>query len=245
MRRRAALVFVLALCVPAAAAQAATISVLRPFSGEGFDAVGVAPFDPALGTLDSVDVHIFGTLTMSGLLPQHGFVDIGGFVPIPYAYSIDLLQRFLGIGGYFTFDDPATFRFTGAATGFATPLTLTTNYSYDFEFNAATDLAGGFALFNPTTTLGALVPPLNGASGRRTDFDNVAFPIHEIDLIQQIGPITTSGALPLIQSFQTTGLLELRYNYTPAPEPVPEPASLVLVGTGLAAAAAARRRRAR
>jgi hypothetical protein len=108
-----------------------------------------------------------------------------------------------------------------------------------------TDLVGGFALFSPTTTFGALIPPVTGAVGRLTDFDNITSPLHEIDLVQQPGTNVSAGPLPVVQSFETFGTLELRYNYTPtpAPAPVPEPASITLLGTGLVGTAAATLRR--
>jgi hypothetical protein len=72
----------------------------------------VDPFDPALGTLDSITVAITGALTVSGttapnLVPQG---PNGTLVPLPYLFQIDVDQEFDGsLGKYFQFNGPAHF----------------------------------------------------------------------------------------------------------------------------------------
>jgi hypothetical protein len=232
------LMVALAVLLPAAGARAETITVLRAFSANVFDQIGVVPFDPALGTLDSVDVNISGLLTVTGIALQSGFFGPGGvFSPVPYAYSIDVTQNFFGLaGGYFTFNEPGRFRIDGQATGFQENFLFLANYTYAFQFNAFTELLGGVPVVVPATSAGIALPLTSGVSGSLSDFASTALPIHEIDMVLSTSAGSLGGPVPLISDWNTQGVLELRYNYTPTsappPAPVSEPASLLLFGTG-------------
>jgi len=235
-------VLTLALLVAARPADALTTTQTESFSGQS-DFIGVTPFDPALGSLDRVLVNISGQLTVNGvtglnLLPIGPF---GALVPQSYTYVLDVSQDFFGLAGrYFAFSDPATLQFTDSADGTGQPLFLSSQFSYDFAFNAVTDLIG-FTL--PSTS--GVVPPPGGIIGTRARFIDNGIPINEIDLEQQF---TLSGQQPqmsptTITSLTSTGFLQITYEYTP----VPEPSTLLLLGLGLALGTApvvvARRRR--
>lgn len=214
-------------------AQAASILQVRGFAGSAFGAIGVTPFDPTLGTLDSVDVRILGLLTVGGTTLPNLMPTPAGPVPIPYTYQVSVQQRFFGPQKFFEFNGPAVFTFSGSATGVGEQFLLGTNYSYAFSFNSSTD-AIGFAL--PTVNSGpaALAPPLSGISGPLADFVDDGIPINEIDLSQPF-PTTLGfgGPSPIVAQYQTSGSLQITYNYTPFAQPVPEPASVLMVSLGL------------
>ncbi len=225
---------------------AATIQHFYAFAANGVGSMSVDPFDPLLGTLDSVSVGITGNMTVTGtaapnLVPGPPGM---GAVPIPYAFDFTVTQDFFGLGGqYFDFTSPATFRLDGADTGVGGAFTLTTNFSYGFSVDAVTDLIG-FALPTVSATNAAATPPPGGITGRRSDFLTIAGPIHEILLVQMLMPGPQAPA-PAIAALATNGLLELRYTYTPAAVAVPEPAVAALFGTALGLVALRRRQWAR
>ena len=118
------------LCALARPAAPDSIFVASPFSGGAFDAIGMTPFDPSMGTLDKVLVSIAGTLSVSGsTLPN--LVPVGvTLVPLPYDYRIDVTQDFEGLaGGYFDLNDDTTFSMIGHATGSGEAFALATTFS--------------------------------------------------------------------------------------------------------------------
>jgi hypothetical protein len=218
-------------------ASAAQITQLHAFSGTGFGGTVIDPFDPTLGALDSIRVNITGTLTVTGTTGLF-LVPVGDHLqPGPYNYQVDVSQEFFGLGNkFFHFNDPATFTFSGTATGNGEPLVLGALYSYGFTLNATSDLVG-FTIPVTSSSNGALIPPLGGISGPRNQFLDDLSPIDEIDFAQHA--IAMTFGVPLSSQFaisnvSTGGALELQYNYTPAAAPVPEPGTLGLVGAGVA-----------
>jgi hypothetical protein len=232
----------LVLCGLAPSAPAASTSFISAFSGSGFDAIGVTPFDPALGTLDSVQVSIDGTLTVSGQTPPQIFTIGFSNVPFPYSYSVSVTQDFFGlIGKYFDFDSNARFGFSGVATGLPAPFAFATDFSYDFSFTATTDLLG-FTVPVASSSSGVFVPPTS-ISGTRSDFLETIVPIDEVDLVQTWSSQTAGAIFPTVQidSVHAGGTITLLYNYTP-PIPEPQTYATLLAGLGLLGFAARRRR---
>ena len=215
----------------ASTSRADSILTADSFSGSGavvFDAMGFNPFNPALGTLDSVYVRITGNLSVQG-------TTVG---VMPYAVE----HQFLGLfGRFFEFDSPA--RFTGTAIGaftsqgqpIPTPFLHNFNFDYGFTFNAATDLVG----FVPVNSPGAgIIPPIS-ITALRSDFLPWIGEVYELDMQANLfsGPVTT---------LSTGGAVIIEYRYTPAPPidpaPVPLPASAA-GGAALAGLLASSRRR--
>jgi hypothetical protein len=186
-------------------------------STPGSAIIGVAPFDPALGTLDTVLVTIQGTFS--------GTVD----APAAQPYLIEVDQNFFGLANkYFAFDGPGKLTFTGFGTGHDAP--FGGSFSYEFQFNAVTDILG----FSLAVTSGPVTPPID-IIGTRSRFLNATIPTDEVDLTQDL--------LSLVSASGTaSGAMTIEYDFTPAP--VPEPSSLTLVGVGVAGLAlrACRRR---
>lgn len=239
--RRAFFFFLLLGLAPAA--PAAQVSFVSGFSGSSFDFIGVTPFDPALGTLDSVQVSIDATLTVAGVTPSQ-IIMIGPVpTPVPYTYQISVAQDFFGlIGKYFDFDSNARFGFSGATSGAGTlPFAFATDFSYDFSFTATTDLSG-FTFPTFSSSFGTLVPPTS-ISGTRSDFLETFVPIDEVDLVQNWSSQTAGASFATVQinAVHAGGSLTLLYNYT-APIPEPQTYALLLAGLALLGFASQRRR---
>jgi hypothetical protein len=242
VRRHVVAILFLGLFIAARPASADSILTVSSFaSSDPFAPINVTPFDPALGTLDSVNVGITGTLVVSGVNTAF----FAGTVPIPYDYQFLVHQSFDGFADtFFDFNGDATFFLPNHASGLGESFSIATNFSYTFTANATTDLTG-FIFPSTSSTIGALQPPLSGISGQRADFYETSFPIHEIDLSQnafvQFNPVPV-----VISDVFSAGSMTIQYNYSPTPPPtttpVPEPGTLVLFGSALACGLAGRRR---
>jgi hypothetical protein len=236
MRRvLAALAVSAVVLVPAPPAPAVPLSQFLSYSGSNFDAEQATPFDASLGTLDSVDVLIRGQLSASGITAVNS---TGGPVPIPlpYSYSVEISQRFFGVSGkYFEFFDPARFVFDAIASGTGESFTFVTAYTYEFDFDAASDLAG-FTLPSVSSSSGTLFPPPTGIGGLRADFLAALPPIDEIHLVQSASATALGAPPPVVATFNTSAVMEIRYNYTPAAQAVPAPGSgaLLVLAAGVA-----------
>src|SRR5262245_58203708 len=103
-----ALSCVTAMVLAPANARAETISISSPFlstASNPLAQIAVYPFDTALGTLDSVDVAVSGSMFVSVDTPSNPLP-----LPTPYAITVQLIQDFFGVGGlYFDFNGPALF----------------------------------------------------------------------------------------------------------------------------------------
>lgn len=216
---------------------------MHAFSVGTFGGFGLTPFDPALGTLDSINVSISGVLSVLVTTQQNLVFNGTTFVPLPYTYGVTAEQRFIGEGGkYFRFDSPATFQLTGVATGAGEPGVLATTYSYSMTFNAVTDLIG-LVIPSTSSTVGALIPPISGVVGPRSDFILGPPPVDAMDIVQSAVGTPLTGPPPTITGITSGGSLFMTYNYTPAAvADVPEPATLLLVAGGLVWAVRRRRR---
>ena len=227
----------------AAAPPAFGDSILRvsAFSGSTFDAIGVTPFDPTLGTLDSVNIGILGTLYVSIFAPP--FITLQGstYFPAPYFYQLSVNQSFSGLGNtYFDFASDAIFRLSDDTTGAGENFTFARPFSYGFTFNSTTDLAG----FTIPASAGPDQLPTS-ISGQRTGFYPNPQQVNEVDLIQSWSPLYSTGVPVTITNVLSAGSMTFEYNYTPPPPPVtpvPEPATLLLLGFGIAGLAVFRKR---
>jgi PEP-CTERM motif-containing protein len=240
VKRHTVAVFLLVLCAALRTADAQVILTGNNFSASNFDAIGVSPFDPALGTLNSVNVTINGRLTVTGntspWFVQSGFA----LVPQPHAYFVSVTQDFFGlIGKYFEFDGNALFAFQGLATGQGEAFAFVTDFTYGFTFTAATDLAGGISP-SFSNTSGTLTPP-TGVSGLRADFHKTIAPIDEIDIVQTWSGLTIAPTPLTIGSVLTQGALLLQYNYTPTAIPEPQTYAMLMAGVALLGFVARRR----
>ena len=220
MKQNRHLIAGLLILLLASASRADSVFTGDSFSGSGpvvFDAMGLNPFNPALGTLDSVHVQINGDLSVQGTTEG------------TQAYAAE--HEFFGLfGRFFEFDSPA--RFIGTATGLSGPqgeliptfFQHNFNFNYSFTFNAATDLAGFVPVNSPGT---GIIPPVS-ISAQRSDFLPWIGNHYELNMRAgvDLGPIT---------SISTSGAVLVEYRYTPhPPAPAPTPtaatAGIVLLG---------------
>jgi hypothetical protein len=230
MHTKAVLSAALAIClVVPATAHADVIFANAAFSTSTVSMIDVTPFDPSLGTLDSVDVTINGVLIVSGFAPMNGtFAPTGEFIPVPYNYRVDVTQDFDGLGSsFFDFSTPATVMLPGFSPGVASPFTLVTPFTYTFEFNAFTDIIG----FDFPSVSSGVIPPLTGVIGTRSGFLDSGAPLNLVLMTQLATGVPLEGVLPLVTSAESAGSILLQYNYTP--RAVPEPAAAVLIALGL------------
>lgn len=212
-------------------ARADLILQVAGFSGP-ITPINLQPFNPALGTLNSVHVEVLGTVQLTALPPPTTYTCGFSICVTPYLFDVQVGQVFLGLGGkFFTFPTPVIFDFQGVASGWGDPVPLFQLFSYDFTFDQVSDLTG---IVVPSVSGAFLWPP--NIIGSRQSFTDSGFPLHEVDAISYLSLSTVPVTFPDI-----SGSMMVEYDYTPAPAPVPEPGSLALLGSGLAGLIARRR----
>jgi hypothetical protein len=230
---RAALIAAALLAGTAAGARADLVSETSFTLPAGGGPVDFAPFDPTLGTLDSVSIAIAGEFDII-VTPPPNIVD---GLPAPYPVTVSFGQRFtaVGAGGFTTTLDNRSITGVGVSDGTGAPIGVLEPFDYSFAFNSATDLLG-FALASDGSTEGATVDGFLPQPGF-TSIDELL-----------VDEATSDGNS--VVNVVADGIGTVTYDYTPAspgggsgPSRVPEPPSLALLGPAIFAALRGRRKR--
>jgi len=220
----AAFLIVVALLLPSRATADLSVATQTNFGPGVFNSMSIQPFDPALGTLNSVNVTLDGQVTASATAFPCGLQGSDG---CPFTLTLD--QNFFGISpAFFSFGTDAQFVFDGIGID----ASFIQSYSYTFTFDAFTDnILNGFTFpnFSPLGVGNAaqIIPPAD-INGTRASFLPTLVGLNEIDDL-----LIATPSAATVQNYNDAGTLNIQYNYTPAPAPVPEPASLLLIMTGI------------
>ena len=129
--------------LPARAGDLKTVTFA--FTGNG-SPVFIPAFDPALGTLDRVEVMIIGVFSGSVVTSPN---PAGLGAPLPYGFDLQLTQSFLSITPHRGFDTvfSAPYLDLGlTATGLGDTEPFVLPFTDRFTMTAASDLAGGFTV---------------------------------------------------------------------------------------------------
>lgn len=215
-----ALLGALGLLLPTKACADLTMFAGANYGPGIFNPMSIQPFDPTLGTLNSVNVTLQGQINATvAQLP------CGEPSPLLCPFELVVDQNFFGLSpAFFSFDTDAQFVFEG------TDPTLIQNYIYTFTFDAFTDnILNGFTFPNLSSSVGGnatqIIPPAD-INGRRANFLPTIVGLNEVDGVLSAGAIF--GAV--VTSYSDVGGLIIQYNYTP----VAEPSSLLLIIAGVA-----------
>ncbi len=194
------------------------------------------PFDPTLGTLDSVGLSMQVTLTTI-LNTAQNFIQGGTGSAIPFPYQVTGSTKFeLGplspVSLLIPFEDPNPYTASGVGEVFTSTDNLTSNVLFD----STSDFVG--IVFDGRGTM----------SGLRSDFIQT---LPGLDLIFQptiSGSYIGTSPIPSTVSIFGAGTIILQYNYTPFSTStpggtVPEPTPIALLASGLLGFGYLRRRR--
>lgn len=209
-------------------AQAALVVRTDSFAG-ATDLLGFAPFDPALGTLNRVDVVIDGQLTVNGVTAPNFSVPPNP-VPIPYPTTIRIDQDFFPSGPGpqgFEFATPATFVLDIPASGAGESVLLVVPFRYDFSFTAASDVIG-FVI----PSFGGPTTPPTSIIGQRDDFVT-GLPGLAIQTVVQHQATQLLGLPFQSLAASGSGAVIITFDFTPALVAMAAPATLPLLGGGL------------
>ena len=226
MRWTAAVAVGVLLCLLPGLAAADTTFTSANLPGYG-GLVMLQPFDTSLGTLDSVEVTIDGTIT-ANIVTQPNYDLVGGAaIPIPINYLVAGTQNFIGGGGGsgFSWEVPATFFFSGLGLGFGEPEVSVNAFTYSFRFTHQTDLTGfaGISSSGPAASPGVAFGTLSG-------FTSPILPF----LIETMDLEGGNGAGGTFLYSTVEGAIIVEYDYTPTPTaPASEPGTLLLLGSGI------------
>lgn len=221
MTTKNSIVLALTLAVIATTARADQVTSTAAFSGLIGQATGLQYFDPTLGTLDSVNVQITGTL--------QGQVEGGGpcnpaCEPAPYVVMVNQdFSSFLP-GQFFSFSTPAQFVFNGAGS-VADFIPITTAFSYSFDFTNLTDFVGSASV----GSTGPQAAP-GFVSGTRAGFLTPAIPVP--DIIDVTTTVASSPGAANVLGLESDGAILITYNYTAAASSSAVPEPTVWAGIG-------------
>ena len=204
MKTTNSLVLVLGLAAIANTARADQLITSAAFSGPIGQATGLQYFDPTLGTLNSVDVQIFGTL--KGQIEGGGSCD-PACVPTPYAVVVNQDFSSFLLGQFFSFSTPAEFIFTGSGS-IADLIPILTDFTYSFDFTNGTDLVGSASVGSS----GGQTPP-SLVNGTRGGFLTPAIPVN--DIIDVSTTVASSPGATQVIGLESDGTIMVTYNYTP------------------------------
>jgi len=195
----------------------------------GFDQLQVTPFDPALGTLERVDVSINAQVALLGTITTLR----------PWEVNVGL--NIFGLAGnLFRFSDPGiTLRDGGTdvtctpTIGGCLPLTVPVqsigDFGLSFYFTAvAEDLGLNQAFINGFSTTYAGSPPFTIAGGV-SDF--LPTPVDVYDLVL-ISSIRSAGNYNWSGQLSVNGVMQIDYTYS-EPVQVSEPGIAALLCIGL------------
>jgi hypothetical protein len=149
--RRLFVLLALASCLSVPAFPDSLIQIQAQNYAGLVDLIGLHPFDPSLGTLDSVSVSIIGNIT--------GYITtIRNYGGLPY--SVTISQNF-GPGPFF-FYAPAQTTLSGMSAGVGETIPFSLVFTYGFTFDSLSNLTG---LANGSGGIGGL-PPAPFGHGR-------------------------------------------------------------------------------
>jgi hypothetical protein len=218
------------------------------FPGVNGGSLSFSPFDPSLGTLNSVNVSIIGTVDAT-VIPTPNFAFNGAvIVPIPYGVTVAGSLSFTALsqntfGGFTTsFAQPFSFSQSSISDGTGSPIDIPIFVSDSFTFNSFSDITG-FAVST------------DGSVEDATLSDFIAGPLSSSLSPTEIvvANVSDDGSnLPVtVPLVNVNGAMILTYNYTPETQStgssaVPDGGStLAMLGGAFAGLALLRRRFAR